>query len=71
MSSRGMGTQLGARNSESELAILRRQVLELRIQNVRLLQIIERHGGLAAWQGTYLHEPTGVRVMISTVGVEP
>lgn len=67
-----MGYQLGApqaaRGDAHELHQLRREVLELRIQNVRLLAIIQQRGIQTAWHGTYVHEPTGVRVTISTVG---
>ena len=68
-----MGCKLGARQSrsqdaENELHELRREVLELRIQNIRLLNIIQDHGTHLGWHGSYIHEPTGVRVFVSTEG---
>lgn len=68
-----MGNQLGARRSDDgarELDALRREVLELRIQNARLLSIIEQRGQLVGWNGSYVHEPTGVRVFVSTESKE-
>lgn len=64
-----MGRTLGVTqvSDNAELHQLRREVLELRIQNVRLLQMVEGSGQLG-WSGSYIHEPTGVRVYVSTKG---